>query len=155
MNPTSRPAIPKTIVTSTARAADGNSGSLKDLATDFPSTGNVGITFNVTAYTVDASMLASGTRFFVDTSPDNGTTWVPVWVSATVTGSTSIRTVLFKNGRLSSVTDIDEFKTAHDATTTTSQIATQFPLSRDKRIRWQLTANNVVTFAAYGFSQPE
>ena len=156
MSQNARPAIPKTIVTSTARAANGNTGNLKDLSTDFASTGVVGITFNVTAFTVDASTAATAVRFYVDTSPDNGTTWVPVWVSAGVTSSTAIRTCLIKNGNVQSdVTNIDEFKEIHGVTTTTSQIPTQFPLSRDKRIRWVIADNNVITFAAYGFSHPE
>lgn len=156
MSQSNRPAIQKTVVTSAARTTSSNSGNLKDTATDFPANAKtVALHFKVTAYTVDGAKATGQARFYVQTSPDGGTTWNKAAVAAAVTSSTADRVIVFRNGVPDGVNSIDEFKNDHTLQTTTAQMPILYPLAADKRIAWELGDGSTggtgisVTFACY------
>lgn len=158
---TNRPAITRTVVTSAARTTSSTSGNLKDTTTDFPANAKTtAIHIQVTAYTVSASKATGQARFYVDTSPDGGTTWLTAAIPLTVTTSTADRVIIFRNGWPDGINSIDGLKLDKSAISTTSEIPTLYPLSADKRIRWELgDASSAgtgisVTFAVYASTDP-
>ena len=162
---TNRPAITRTIVASAARTTSSNSGNLKDTTTDFSSMANTcTLHFNVTAFTVAAREVTGQAIFYVDTSPDGGTTWLPSAVTLAVTSSTAERVISFRNGMPDGIGNIDGILAAQSmgaATTTTAQLASVYPLAADKRIRWNIgdgtdSGNGVsVTFGVYASVDPD
>lgn len=162
--PTNRPAITRTVVASSARTTSSNSGNLKDTTTDFAAMARtLTLHFQVTAYTVSGSKATGQARFYVDSSPDGGTTWMTTAIPIAVTTSTAERVITFRNGRPDGVNNIDGMLLAPvtPAGTTTAQLASLYPLAADKRIRWELgdgsAAGNGIscTFAVYASADPD
>lgn len=142
-----RPPVPITFVASAARTTSSNTGNLKDTSTGFPKFATGSVYLNVTANTATGGVVPKLT-VSIDTSPDNGTTWLNAARFAVVVGSTDTRRLDFRNGL-----SIGETGTALN--TTSGTLAGNTVLTRDVRVQWQLeSASNTVgqstTFAVYG-----
>ena len=159
MNSTNRPGLSRTIMASAARTTSSNSGNLKDTTISVPvASHNLAIHFNWTAFTVAASAPGSAlNRFYVESSPDGGTTWLPAWRSTDFTTSTGDRVAYFKNGYALMEYGDELMLGQTQVGTTSARIATQYPLTRDVRVRWDIgivgaaavSAGVTVTFAVY------
>jgi|TARA_R100001086_G_scaffold174763_1_gene96076 hypothetical protein len=148
----SRPGVPITLRASAASTASANTGSFKDTTENFPQSGNMSVTFDVTAHT--ASGIAVGFDAWVDTSPDDGTTWLPIANMSRVTTSTATRVMNFHQGRFVSGMEgvIENPAAVRTVNVGTAREIVGVPYTRDVRIRWEQTSGTTVTFAVFAIA---
>jgi len=143
----SRPDVPITLVSSSARTTSSNSGSFKDTTASFPRSDTLSVSLNVTAFTGGTALF----KAWVDTSPDNGTTWLPIASFGQITASTANRTLLFHNGYLASGLEVamENNVPARTVNVGTAREIVGFPYTRDVRVRWEMNSSNSVTFSVF------
>ena len=147
-----RPGVPITLVSSSPRTTSSNTGSLKDTTANFPQSDAVSVTVDVTAFTGGTADF----NVFVDTSPDDGTTWLPIAGFGQITSSTATRSILFHNGVLASGLESawEDNATVRSLNTGTAREIVGFPYTRDVRVRWEMNTSNSVTFAVFAVAEP-
>ena len=157
---TNRPPMPIVVLASAARTSSSNSGSLKDTATAWPTARNLTAYLNLTAFT--GSGIAATLDVIVDTSPDNGTTWLAAGIFSRITTSTAVRQLSFRDGLAIQGSDsgVEEKVVPRTLNTTTTREAITVPLTRDVRVRWALADNVAVgdhsaTFGVYLMVDPD
>lgn len=146
---TSRPPTITTFVASALRSTSTNTGSLKDTSTPWPNFATGSLYVNLTSLT-GTTGLPPTFIVRIQTSPDNGTTWLNAATFATMFTSTDTRRIDFRNG-------LSIGETGTSVNTTSTQLAANTVMTRDTRIAWEIANTtgvgpqaNTATFAVYG-----
>lgn len=140
--------IPVPLVSSAARTSSGNSGNLKNTATNIPIFNAAAIILDVTAQSGTSPTLDVS----IETSVDGGTTWYTAFMYAQITTSTpQIRLDIRDTGI--------GFTEVGAVTTITSSVTTAINqntvLTADNRVRWQIGGTSPsYTFAVWGIFAP-
>lgn len=154
-----RGGIPITLVTSAARTTSSNSGNLKDTTANLPASGSYSIYLNVTALSPGGG--GNRVRASIETSPDNGTTWLEAVQFADINGveittTSAARRLDFQNGLAYGAAGTESSTTpASAATTSSGALNANTMLTRDVRVVWDLgSAGTSATFAVFAICQP-
>lgn len=148
---------PTTILASAARTTSSNSGNLKGTTSDFHIAGALAFYVNVTAFEGDDAA-TTGIQVYLDHSPDGGTTWLNFGKFARITTSTGTRVINMRPTGIGAVEAASEASVF--STTTSVAVATNVPLTEDRRVRWEIgnntgaTVPSSATFAVYCIEQP-
>ena len=148
---------PTTVLASAARTTSSNSGNLKNTTGDFHISGALAFYLDVTAHVGDASG-TTGFDVYLDHSPDGGTTWLNFAKFAAVTTSTATRVINMRPTGIGAVEAASE--AAVFSSTSSVAVATNVPLTEDRRVRWELGNNTgattaySATFAVFCIEQP-
>lgn len=149
----SRPGVPITLRASAASAASSNTGSFKDSTANFPQAKNTAVIVDVTAHT--ASGIAVGFDAWIDTSPDNGTTWLPIAAMSRVTTSTATRVLNFHEGYYVSGLEgtVENTAAVRTVNVGTARAIVGVPYTQDVRFRWEQTSGTTVTFGVFAIAE--
>jgi len=123
-----------------------NSGNLKNTAGQIPISDAVTVILDVTAHaqTTPTPVL----RVYLDTSPDNGTSWYPILTFAAVSTSTDIQRWEGKFLGLHSSETASLIRVG-TAIATASTSTVDVVITPDQRIRWEFTTNATATTATF------
>ena len=145
--------VPIALLAAAARTTSSNSGNLKDTSAAIPACEAVAFLLDVTALSGTGSP-APVLDVWIDTSPDNGTTWFTAFKFAQVTTSTGARRL---NVRTTGIGITEAGTEASVATSVTSATNANTVLAPDVRVRWEITgvtASGTSTFGVWAIAMP-